>query len=104
MVGVNGVGKTTTIAKLAYRARMQGKRVLIAAADTFRAAAVEQLQVWAERVGADFHAKGTGADPAAVAYEAVEKGRGGRLRSALRGYGGPSAHQAQSHGRIAQDP
>lgn len=73
MVGVNGVGKTTTIAKLAYRARMQGKRVLIAAADTFRAAAVEQLQVWAERVGADFHAKGTGADPAAVAYEAVEK-------------------------------
>lgn len=73
MVGVNGVGKTTTIAKLAYRARMQGKKVLIAAADTFRAAAVEQLQVWAERVGVDFHAKGTGADPAAVAYEAVEK-------------------------------
>lgn len=72
MVGVNGVGKTTTIAKLAYRARMQGKKVLIAAADTFRAAAVEQLQVWAERVGADFHAKGTGADPAAVAYEAVD--------------------------------
>ena len=68
MVGVNGVGKTTTIAKLAYRARMQGKKVLIAAADTFRAAAVEQLQVWAERVGADFHAKGTGADPAAGAY------------------------------------
>ncbi len=72
MVGVNGVGKTTTIAKLAYRARMQGKKALIAAADTFRAAAVEQLQVWAERVGADFHAKGTGADPAAVAYEAVD--------------------------------
>ncbi len=72
MVGVNGVGKTTTIAKLAYRARMQGKKVLIAAADTFRAAAVEQLQVWAERAGADFHAKGAGADPAAVAYEAVD--------------------------------
>lgn len=77
MVGVNGVGKTTTIAKLAYRARMQGKKVLIAAADTFRAAAVEQLQVWAERVGADFHAKGTGADPAAVAYEAVDKALAG---------------------------
>lgn len=72
MVGVNGVGKTTTIAKLAYRARMQGRKVLIAAADTFRAAAVEQLGVWAERVGADFHAKGAGADPAAVAYEAMD--------------------------------
>ncbi len=72
MIGVNGVGKTTTIAKLAHRARMQGKKVLIAAADTFRAAAVEQLKVWADRVGADFHAKTTGADPAAVAFEAVE--------------------------------
>ncbi|WP_077073697.1 signal recognition particle-docking protein FtsY [Mailhella massiliensis] len=73
MVGVNGVGKTTTIAKLAYRARMQGKKVLIAAADTFRAAAVEQLEEWAKRVGADFHAKGMGADPAAVAFEAMDK-------------------------------
>ena len=72
MVGVNGVGKTTTIAKLAYRARMQGKKVLIAAADTFRAAAVEQLEVWAERIGADFHSKGMGADPAAVAFEAMD--------------------------------
>lgn len=72
MVGVNGVGKTTTIAKLAYRARMQGKKVLIAAADTFRAAAVEQLEVWARRIGADFHAKGMGADPAAVAFEAMD--------------------------------
>ena len=78
MVGVNGVGKTTTIAKLAYRARMQGKKVLIAAADTFRAAAVEQLEVWAKRVGADFHAKGMGADPAAVAFEAMDMAlRGG---------------------------
>ena len=73
MVGVNGVGKTTTIAKLAYRARMQGKKVLIAAADTFRAAAVEQLEVWARRIGADFHSKGMGADPAAVAFEAMDK-------------------------------
>lgn len=77
MVGVNGVGKTTTIAKLAYRARMQGKKVLIAAADTFRAAAVEQLEVWAKRVGADFHAKGAGADPAAVAFEAMDKALAG---------------------------
>lgn len=73
MVGVNGVGKTTTIGKLAYRAQLQGKKVLIAAADTFRAAAIEQLQVWAERTGAGFYAKKAGSDPAAVAYEAVEK-------------------------------
>jgi len=73
IIGVNGVGKTTTIAKMAYRARMQGKKVLIAAADTFRAAAVEQLEVWAKRALALFYAKGEGADPAAVAYEAVEK-------------------------------
>ena len=72
MIGVNGVGKTTTIAKLAHRERMQGKKVLIAAADTFRAAAVEQLKVWADRVGADFHCKPTGADPAAVAFEAMD--------------------------------
>ncbi|SBW03136.1 Signal recognition particle receptor FtsY [uncultured delta proteobacterium] len=73
VIGVNGVGKTTTIAKMAYRARMQGKTVLVAAADTFRAAAVEQLEVWSKRVGASFYAKGANADPAAVAYEAVEK-------------------------------
>ena len=73
MIGVNGVGKTTTIAKLAHRARMQGKKVMIAAADTFRAAAIEQLQVWAGRVGATFHAKTPGADPASVAYEAMDR-------------------------------
>ncbi|MDD4702013.1 MAG: signal recognition particle-docking protein FtsY [Desulfovibrio sp.] len=73
MIGVNGVGKTTTIAKLAHRARMQGKKVMIAAADTFRAAAIEQLQVWAGRVGALFYAKTPGADPASVAYEAMDQ-------------------------------
>ncbi|QCC85022.1 signal recognition particle-docking protein FtsY [Desulfovibrio desulfuricans] len=73
MIGVNGVGKTTTIAKLAHRDRMQGKKVMIAAADTFRAAAIEQLQVWAERVGALFHARTAGSDPAAVAYEAMDR-------------------------------
>ena len=72
IIGVNGVGKTTTIAKLAYRARMQGKKVLLAAADTFRAAAVEQLGIWAERTGSGFHAKGQDADPAAVAWEAMD--------------------------------
>ncbi len=73
MIGVNGVGKTTTIAKLAHRAVLQGKKVLLAAGDTFRAAACEQLAVWAERVGAEFYAKSEGADPAAVAFEALDK-------------------------------
>ena len=72
-IGVNGVGKTTTIGKLAHRARMQGKTVMIAAADTFRAAAIEQLQVWAERVGALFHSRAAGSDPASVAYEAMDR-------------------------------
>ena len=73
MVGVNGVGKTTTIGKLAHRARMQGKKVLIAAADTFRAAAVEQLETWARRAGAGFHAGAPGADPASVAWQAMDR-------------------------------
>jgi fused signal recognition particle receptor len=72
MIGVNGAGKTTTIAKLAHRAQMQGRKVLVAAGDTFRAAAIEQLQVWSKRVGAGFYAKPHGSDPAAVAFEAVE--------------------------------
>ena len=73
MIGVNGVGKTTTIAKLAHRDRMKGRRVMIAAGDTFRAAAIEQLGIWAERADAGFYAKSHGADPASVAYEALDK-------------------------------
>ena len=73
MIGVNGVGKTTTIAKLCHRAVLQGKKVLLVAGDTFRAAATEQLEIWARRAGAGFYAKGHGADPAAVAYEAIDK-------------------------------
>jgi fused signal recognition particle receptor len=73
MIGVNGVGKTTTIAKLAHRDIMRGKKVLIAAGDTFRAAAIEQMQIWAKRVGAAFYAKGADSDPAAVAFEAMDK-------------------------------
>jgi fused signal recognition particle receptor len=72
VVGVNGVGKTTTIAKLSHRAQMQGRKVLVAAGDTFRAAAIEQLGIWAKRTGADFFSKGENSDPAAVAYEAVD--------------------------------
>ena len=73
VVGVNGVGKTTTIAKLAYLYKDLGKRVMLAAGDTFRAAAIDQLRVWSERVGTLFHAKQPGADPASVAYEAVDR-------------------------------
>jgi fused signal recognition particle receptor len=71
VVGVNGVGKTTTIAKLAYFHRRQGRSVLLAAADTFRAAAIEQLQAWGERAGVPVLAHRPGGDPAAVAHDAV---------------------------------
>ncbi len=72
VVGVNGVGKTTTIGKLAAMLRKQGKKVVIGAADTFRAAAVDQLVVWAERAGVDIVKQPMGADPAAVAYDTVK--------------------------------
>ncbi|MCS7296981.1 MAG: signal recognition particle-docking protein FtsY [Bacteroidia bacterium] len=73
LVGVNGVGKTTTVARLAYRFKEEGKRVLIGAADTFRAAAVDQLRQWSEKLAIPIVEKGMGADPGAVAYEAVQK-------------------------------
>jgi fused signal recognition particle receptor len=72
VVGVNGVGKTTTIGKLAYQFKQQGKRVVMGAGDTFRAAAVDQLKIWAERVGCEFYSKGMNTDPAAVAYETIQ--------------------------------
>lgn len=72
-VGVNGVGKTTTVARLAYRLKQEGKRVLLAAADTFRAAAVEQLARWSARLDIPLVEKGMGADPGAVTYEAIQK-------------------------------
>ena len=72
VVGVNGTGKTTTIGKLAAKLREHGRSVLLAAADTYRAAAEEQLEIWAERAGADFVGAPRGGDPAAVAYDAVE--------------------------------
>ena len=75
VVGVNGTGKTTTIGKLAQKLSEHGRSVLVGAADTFRAAAEEQLEIWAERAGADFVGASRGADPAAVAFDAVEAGR-----------------------------
>jgi fused signal recognition particle receptor len=75
IVGVNGSGKTTTVGKIAHRLAELDQRVVIGAADTFRAAAIEQLQVWAERAGAAIVRQGQGADPGAVAYDAVASGR-----------------------------
>ena len=72
VVGVNGVGKTTTIGKLAARYKAMGKKVIVGAADTFRAAAVEQLVIWAERAGVDIVKQGMGADPASVAFDTVK--------------------------------
>ena len=72
VVGVNGVGKTTTIGKLASRLKAQGKRVVLGAADTFRAAAVDQLTIWAERAGVDIVKQAMGSDPASVAFDAVK--------------------------------
>ena len=75
VVGVNGVGKTTTIGKLANKLTKQGKKVVLAAADTFRAAAVEQLEIWAKRSNSEIVKKQEGADPAAVVYEAIQKAK-----------------------------
>ena len=75
VVGVNGSGKTTTIGKLARRCALEGRSVLLAAGDTFRAAAIEQLKVWAERSGAEFAAQAAGADPGAVVFDALQAAR-----------------------------
>ena len=75
VIGVNGVGKTTTIGKLAASLKAQGKQVLLGAADTFRAAAIDQLQVWADRAGVEMVRQSEGADPAAVVFDAITAGR-----------------------------
>ncbi|MBR6438941.1 MAG: signal recognition particle-docking protein FtsY [Bacteroidales bacterium] len=72
VVGVNGVGKTTTIGKLAYNFKMAGKKVMLGASDTFRAAAVDQLKIWADKVGVPIVSQGMGADPASVAFDTVK--------------------------------
>jgi len=79
VVGVNGVGKTTSIGKIAMRFRREGLSVMLAAADTFRAAAIDQLKVWAERSGSQFTAQSMGSDPASVAHEALQKALSGSV-------------------------
>lgn len=83
VVGVNGVGKTTTIGKLAYQYSKKGYKLVIGAGDTFRAAAVDQLKIWSERVGCHFYAKGMNTDPAAVAYETVQYAINNQLDMAI---------------------
>lgn len=78
-VGVNGVGKTTTIGKLAYKFKQEGKKVLLAAGDTFRAGAIEQLEVWGERVGVDVIKQSEGSDPAAVMYDAIQAAKSRKI-------------------------
>jgi len=75
VIGVNGAGKTTTIGKLAHNLKSDGKKVVVAAADTFRAAAIEQLQVWTDRAGVDIIKHAEGADPAAVVFDALQAGK-----------------------------
>lgn len=77
VVGVNGSGKTTTIAKLAYQYKLAGKKVLLGAADTFRAAAIDQLQIWADRAGVNMVRQKMGSDPASVAYDTVKSALSG---------------------------
>ncbi len=76
VLGVNGVGKTTSIGKLAHKFTQDGRKVLLVAADTFRAAATEQLQIWGERVGVEVVAREAGADPSSVVFDALESNRG----------------------------
>jgi fused signal recognition particle receptor len=83
VVGVNGAGKTTSIAKLARLAQRQGQRVMLAAGDTFRAAAIEQLSLWGQRLGVDVIRQPFGADPAAVAFDAIQAGRARQIDQLL---------------------
>ena len=83
VVGVNGVGKTTTIGKIAHQYKKRGKKIVLGAGDTFRAAAVDQLKIWAERADVEFYSKGMNTDPAAVAYETVQYAMNNNLDVAI---------------------
>ncbi len=104
VVGVNGVGKTTTIGKLAKKLQLEGKKVMLAAGDTFRAAAVEQLQVWGERNNIAVIAQHTGADSASVIFDAVQAAKVAWHRRADRRHRRPPAHQRQPDGRAEEGP
>ena len=94
MVGVNGTGKTTTIGKLAAKLKAEGKSVVLAAGDTFRAAAIDQLKVWGERTGCPVVARGVGADASGLAYDALKQAQVSWRRCAFARYGRSAAEQA----------
>ena len=98
MIGVNGVGKTTTIGKLSSRFRSEGRSVLLAAGDTFRAAAVEQLDIWAQRTGASLIKHQSGSDPAAVAFDAVEAAKSRGSDIVIIDTAGQASHKKPTHG------
>jgi fused signal recognition particle receptor len=104
VIGVNGVGKTTTIGKLASQFKQRGHKVVLGAADTFRAAAVDQLKIWAERVGCDFYSKGMNADPAAVAYETTNYALENHCDVAIIDTAGRLHNKSQPDAGIGQNP
>jgi len=98
-VGVNGAGKTTSIAKTAHMLQHQGKRVLLAAGDTFRAAAIDQLQIWAERLGCDLVKHKEGADPSAVVFDAIQAARARGMDFVLA----DTAGRQHTHARLMEE-
>jgi fused signal recognition particle receptor len=100
VVGVNGSGKTTTCGKLAWRLQQEGHTVVLGAGDTFRAAAIEQLERWGQRIGAPVVSQGPGADPSAVAFDAVKRRRRATPRSD-RGPGWPASHEVGPMAELA---
>ncbi|MGQ9901560.1 MAG: signal recognition particle-docking protein FtsY [Fimbriimonadales bacterium] len=98
-VGVNGVGKTTSIAKTAHMLQSQGKRVLMAAGDTFRAAAIDQLQIWADRLGCDLVKHKEGADPSAVVFDAIQAARARGIDFVLA----DTAGRQHTHARLMEE-
>ena len=103
VVGVNGSGKTTTIGKLAARFRAEGRKVMLAAGDTFRAAAIEQLKIWGERTGATVIAREQGSDAASLAFEALTAAQSARRRRADRRHRRPPAEPDRADGRAGKD-
>ena len=103
IVGVNGVGKTTAIGKMAYYYKQQGRDVMLAAADTFRAAASEQLVQWGDRAGVKVVKYGEGADPAAVVYDAIDSAKHKNNGCADMRHGRASAQQKEPDGRTQED-
>ena len=101
-VGVNGVGKTTTIGKVGKRQADDGHTVVMAAGDTFRAAAAEQLETWAERAGADLVRGAEGGDPSSVIFDAVQRAAAAGRRPGAGRHRRPPAHQGQPHGGAPQ--